>query len=244
MARQAGNGTEPIEGQAGQAGEEAEDQPSARIEGGQETARLETQPATTTETGGQAEGQGQANFSVVAEEPPVRRSNYIPISELTPEQAEKRRANQKRWREGRKGKSGASVASDIELTGAAILSFVNELVKQYLGDECGMNPMERALIEDPFLRVLSKMPPAQIKMLQDNFDPFMLIAGLVSWGYRVYNLKVPARKTVSTRKVTQEATAQANESEVQEPSEEVKTPVNMDEFIENSRSPFEPADVT
>lgn len=122
----------------------------------------------------------------------AKRSNYIPVSDLTPEQREERKRRNKEYRERKKTRAvggNNNPRRAAEETALALIVITNQLVAFYFGRDCEMSEIEREMIEEPLVRMLAKTDPAKMMKVNDYTDPLLLIVGLASWGSRVYNLQ-------------------------------------------------------
>ena len=114
------------------------------------------------------------------------------MSELTEEEREARRQKNKEYRERRKTRAVGGVdktQKQAEETTLALITITNQLVSFYFGRECEMSDIERDMIEEPLVRMISKVDPAKMQQVNDYTDPLLLMVGIAAWGYRIYNAK-------------------------------------------------------
>lgn len=98
-----------------------------------------------------------------------------------------------------KAKKAVKVLSEDETakTVGILCAILDGTAKNLLGEAAGFTAEERAMIEPPLVRILSRMDPAVLEKLATLSDPVMLLSGFGMWGMRLLTIQRSPRSEES-----------------------------------------------
>lgn len=103
----------------------------------------------------------------------------------TPEEANKRRARERRARLKAEAAGKGRIDASIQ-TAAMVLSILDGLAMSMIGPDAGMTESERNMIQVPLGKMFDRMSPEVQEAVDKWVDPLTLVFGLAAWGTRVW----------------------------------------------------------